>query len=112
MKLRALATPLTLAASIPLCVTGLCLLLGGRGGLVDEAALARALNEGRIAGAGVDVLSTEPPDPSNPLLTAQHCVITPHCAWATRAARQRLLDMTVANVKAFQAGRPIHVVNG
>lgn len=84
----------------------------GRGGLVDEAALARALNEGRIAGAGVDVLSTEPPDPANPILTAKNCVITPHCAWATRAARQRLLDITVANVKAFQAGRPINVVNG
>jgi len=60
----------------------------------------------------VDVLSTEPPDPSNPLLAAANCVITPHCAWATRAARQRLLDITVANVKAFQAGAPIHVVNG
>lgn len=83
-----------------------------RGGLVDEAALARALNEGRLAGAGVDVLSTEPPDPANPLLGAKNCVVTPHCAWATRAARQRLLDITVANVKAFQAGSPIHVVNG
>ena len=83
----------------------------GRGGLVDEAALARALNDGRLAGAGVDVLSTEPPEPSNPLLKAKNCVITPHCAWATRAARQRLLDITVANVKAFQAGHPINVVN-
>ncbi len=83
----------------------------GRGGLVDELALARALNEGRLAGAGVDVLSTEPPESSNPLLHARNCVITPHCAWATRAARQRLLDITVANVKAFQAGTPINVVN-
>ena len=83
-----------------------------RGGLVDEAALAQALNEGRLAGAGVDVLSTEPPELSNPLLQARNCVITPHCAWATRAARQRLLDITVANVKAFQAGRPQNVVNG
>lgn len=83
-----------------------------RGGLVDEAALAQALNEGRLAGAGVDVLSTEPPSPDNPLLHARNIVITPHCAWATRAARQRLLDITVANVKAFQAGRPINVVNG
>jgi glycerate dehydrogenase len=84
----------------------------GRGGLVDEAALARALREGRLAGAGVDVLSTEPPAAENPLLQAPNCVITPHCAWATRAARQRLLDITVANVKAFQAGAPINVVNG
>jgi len=83
-----------------------------RGGLVDEAALARALSGGRLAGAGVDVLSSEPPDPSNPLLTAPNVVITPHCAWATRAARQRLLDITVANVRAFQAGRPQNVVNG
>ena len=83
-----------------------------RGGLVDEAALARALNEGRLAGAGVDVLSTEPPAPANPLLSARNCVITPHCAWATRAARQRLLDITVKNVRAFQAGQPVNVVNG
>jgi glycerate dehydrogenase len=83
----------------------------GRGGLVDEAELARALNEGRIAGAGVDVLSSEPPPPDNPLLHARNIVITPHCAWATRAARQRLLDITVANVQAFQAGCPVNVVN-
>ena len=83
-----------------------------RGGLVDEAVLAQALNEGRLAGAGVDVLSTEPPAPSNPLLSARNCVITPHCAWATRAARQRLLDITVKNVRAFQAGQPVNVVNG
>jgi glycerate dehydrogenase len=83
-----------------------------RGGLVDEGALARALNEGRLAGAGLDVLATEPPEPSNPLLQARNCIITPHCAWATRAARQRLLDITVANVRAFQAGRPQNVVNG
>jgi len=84
----------------------------GRGGLVDELALAAALHEGRLAGAGVDVLSTEPPSPDNPLLSAPRCVVTPHCAWATRAARQRLLDATVANVKAFQSGRPVNVVNG
>jgi len=83
-----------------------------RGGLVDESALARALNEGRLAGAGLDVLAMEPPEPSNPLLHARNCVITPHCAWATRAARQRLLDITVENVKAFLAGQPQNVVNG
>jgi len=83
-----------------------------RGGLVDEEALAFALSSGRLAGAGVDVLSSEPPDPSNPLLAAPNVVITPHCAWATRAARQRLLDITVANVRAFQSGRPQNVVNG
>ena len=87
------------------------LLNTSRGGLVDEAALAQALGEGRLAGAGVDVLSAEPPDPANPVLRAKNTVITPHCAWATRAARQRLLDITVANVKAFQAGCPQNVVN-
>ncbi len=83
----------------------------GRGGLVDEEALAQALREGRLAGAGLDVLSTEPPSPSNPLLKAPNCVITPHCAWSTLAARRRLLDVTVTNVRAFQNGRPQNVVN-
>lgn len=82
-----------------------------RGGLVDETALARALNEGRLAGAGVDVLSSEPPTADNPLLHAKNIVITPHCAWATRAARQRLLDITVANVAAFLEGASRNVVN-
>jgi glycerate dehydrogenase len=83
----------------------------GRGPLVDEPALADALNSGRIAGAGLDVLSTEPPSADNPLLTAKNCCLTPHFGWATRAARQRLLDMTVANVQAFLAGKPQNVVN-
>ena len=84
----------------------------GRGGLVDEAALAHALNEGRIAGAGVDVLSTEPPSPDNPLLHTRNIVVTPHCAWATRAARQRLVDISAENIRAFQSGSPVNVVNG
>ena len=83
----------------------------GRGPLVDEAALAEALNAGRIAGAGLDVLLIEPPPADNPLLTAKNCHITPHIAWATRAARQRLLDTAVANVQAFLAGEPQNVVN-
>ncbi len=87
------------------------LLNTSRGRLLDEAAVADALNAGRLAGAGLDVLSTEPPAPDNPLLTARNCVITPHLAWATRASRQRLLDETVANVRAFLAGCPQHVVN-
>lgn len=87
------------------------LLNTSRGPLVDEAALADALNAGRIAGAGVDVLSVEPPGAGNPLLTAKNCVITPHNAWATRAARARLLTVAVANVRAFLAGRPQNVVN-
>lgn len=83
----------------------------GRGALVDEGALAAALNAGGIAGAGLDVLSTEPPPASNPLLQAKNCCITPHIAWATRAARSRLMATAVANVGAFLAGKPQNLVN-
>lgn len=82
-----------------------------RGPLVNEADLAAALEQGHIAGAGLDVLSVEPPPASNPLLTARNCIITPHIAWATRNARRRLIDVTAANLRAFVAGRPQHVVN-
>ena len=87
------------------------LLNTARGGLVNEQDLARALNEGRLAGAGLDVLSVEPPGADNPLLQARNCVITPHHAWATRAARTRLLDIAAGNLRAFQEGRPRNVVN-
>ncbi|HUX15395.1 MAG TPA: NAD(P)-dependent oxidoreductase, partial [Phycisphaerae bacterium] len=83
-----------------------------RGPVVNERDLADALNTGRIAGAGLDVLSTEPPKADNPLLAAKNCFITPHIAWATRAARERLMKTVVANVRAFLAGRPQNVVNG
>ena len=82
-----------------------------RGPLIVEADLARALAEKRIAGAALDVLSAEPPTADNPLLAAPNCVITPHLAWATRAARQRLMTVAVANVRAFLAGTPQNVVN-
>jgi glycerate dehydrogenase len=87
------------------------LLNTARGGLVDEAALAAALNDARLAGAGLDVLSVEPPPASNPLLTARNCIITPHVAWATREARRRLIAATAENVRCFAAGTPRHVVN-
>ncbi len=82
-----------------------------RGPLIDEADLAAALDAGRIAGAGLDVLSVEPPPASNPLLTARNCVITPHVAWATRNARRRLIAVSAANLHSFVAGRPQNVVN-
>ncbi|MHC4713973.1 MAG: D-2-hydroxyacid dehydrogenase [Planctomycetota bacterium] len=81
-----------------------------RGPLVDETALADALNQGRIAGAALDVLSIEPPRADNPLLKAANCLITPHVAWAARASRQRLMDTVIANVRAFLAGSPVNVV--
>ncbi|HHY85686.1 MAG TPA: D-2-hydroxyacid dehydrogenase [Verrucomicrobia bacterium] len=90
---------------------GAILINTGRGPLIDEAALAEALNEGRLAGAGLDVLSTEPPDATNPLLRARNCVITPHIGWATRAARIRLMREVVENLRAFLNGNPRNVVN-
>lgn len=82
----------------------------GRGGLIVEQDLAAALASGQLAGAGLDVLSTEPPPADHPLLRAKNCLITPHIAWATRAARARLLGTVITNLTAFQAGRPQNVV--
>jgi glycerate dehydrogenase len=82
-----------------------------RGPVIAEQDLADALNAGRIAGAGLDVLSTEPPKADNPLLSARNCVITPHIAWATRAARGRLLGVVAANIRAFAHGKPQNVVS-
>ena len=90
---------------------GAFLLNAARGGLVVEADLAAALNEGRLAGAAVDVVSHEPIQPDNPLLTARNCLITPHIAWATVEARKRLLATTIADVINFAQGRPTNVVH-
>jgi glycerate dehydrogenase len=87
------------------------LLNTARGGLLDEAAVAAALADGRLAGAAVDVLSTEPPHADNPLLAAPRCLVTPHLAWASLAARRTLMTTTVRNVRAFLSGTPINVVN-
>ncbi len=81
-----------------------------RGPLVNEQDLADALNAGRLAGAGLDVLSLEPPAADNPLLNAKNCLITPHFAWATYAARVRLLSAAVDNIRAFVAGSPVNRV--
>jgi glycerate dehydrogenase len=83
----------------------------GRGQLIDEKALAEALTSGRIAGAALDVLSVEPPRNGNPLLQCPNCIITPHIAWATKSARQRLLDTAIHNLKAYLSGSAVHVVN-
>jgi glycerate dehydrogenase len=100
------------AERIALMKPGALLINTGRGPLVNEADLAAALHSGRLGGAGLDVLSLEPPDPTNPLLHAPNCVITPHIAWATRSARQRLIEAAAANAAAILAGAPQSVVNG
>ncbi|MGM0416196.1 MAG: D-2-hydroxyacid dehydrogenase [Thermodesulfobacteriota bacterium] len=82
----------------------------GRGALLDEDAVASALVQKRLGALLTDVLSTEPPSPDNPLLQAPNCVITPHIGWATRAARQRLLDTVSDNIRAYQAGQSQNVV--
>ena len=82
----------------------------GRGPLINEQDLADALNQGVIAGAGVDVLSTEPPLPDNPLLKAKNCFVTPHVAWATLEARRRLMQIAVGNLKSFIDGKVINNV--
>lgn len=91
---------------------GVILINNSRGPLVVEQDLADALNSGKVAAAGLDVVSTEPIQGNNPLLSAQNCIITPHISWAPRESRQRIMDCSVSNVKAFLTGSPINVVNG
>lgn len=100
------------AALLGLMKPGAYLLNLARGGLVNEDDLAQALRSGKIAGAGLDVVGQEPMLADNPLLAAPNCVITPHIAWASLAARRRLMEVVAANLAAFKAGNPINVVNG
>ena len=87
------------------------LLNTSRGPIIVDQDLADALNNDVIAGAGIDVLSAEPPPRDNPLFAAKNIIITPHIAWATKEARTRLMDMTIENLKAFINGKPVNVVN-
>ncbi len=90
---------------------GVILINNARGQLIVEQDVADALNSGKIAGAGLDVVYTEPIREDNPLLKAKNCIITPHISWAPKESRQRIMDMTVSNIKAFLDGCPVNVVN-
>ncbi|MBE2294125.1 MAG: D-2-hydroxyacid dehydrogenase [Phycisphaerales bacterium] len=99
------------AATIAKMKPGVMLINTSRGPLINEQDLADALAAGRIAGAAVDVLSSEPPKPDNPLLSAPNCIVTPHIAWATKEARTRMMRTALENLIAFKNGQPQNVVN-
>ncbi len=90
---------------------GVILINNSRGQMVVEHDLAEALNSGKVYGAGVDVVSTEPIRGNNPLLTAKNCIITPHISWGAKESRQRLMDIAVDNLRQFMNGVSVNVVN-
>jgi glycerate dehydrogenase len=91
---------------------GVLLINNARGQLIVEQDVADALNSGKLGGCAVDVVYTEPIRPDNPLLKARNCIITPHISWAPKESRQRIMDCTVDNIRAFLDQKPIHIVNG
>ena len=99
------------AANIAKMKDGVIIINNGRGQLIVEEDLAAALTRGKVAYAAVDVASTEPIAAENPLLHAPNCIITPHISWATKEARERIMQMTADNVRAFMEGKPTNVVN-
>lgn len=90
---------------------GVILINNARGQLIDEQDVADALNSGKMAAAGLDVVYTEPIRADNPLLGAKNCIITPHISWAPKESRQRIMDITAENIRAFLKGQPVNVVN-
>ena len=104
-------TGLICRESIEKMKDGVLIVNNARGPLVDEADLAEALSRGKVAGAALDVVSTEPIRADNPLLHAKNCILTPHISWAPKESRQRIMDCTVENAKAFLAGAAVNVVN-
>ena len=89
---------------------GVFIINTGRGGLVVEEDLKEALESGKVGGAAVDVVSTEPIKEDNPLLSAPNCIITPHMAWGSREARERIISITAENIRAYKDGAPINLV--
>lgn len=98
-------------ASIAKMKDGVILINNARGQLIDEQDVADALNSGKVAAAGLDVVYTEPIRADNPLLGAKNCIITPHISWAPKESRQRIMDITAENIRAFLKGQPVNVVN-
>ena len=98
-------------ANISKMKDGVILINNSRGPLINENDLAEALESGKVYAAAVDVVSTEPIKADNPLLSAKNCIITPHISWATKDARERIMDITADNIRAWESGNPVNVVN-